>query len=680
MQPSSPAHCCAGPLRALKRVCGFLVADFFEPADDFSTKMRKVLPLFGTVFFLANESSSMAVDAPNVLQQRIAHREWFFLLYFACTVFNSSAVFAYVYLRCTRRSPPPLISLVVFCWTLSNASASAITYGQNALCILTSVILSNIALAANIPGRWVVVVLNSVIAATSAINSQYDYSLFLAQKSDDWSPMYIILFVVFANAMISLYLTLFHSAYAESVEQTQLATETANQSASLAAAVAQALSKYDTDTVDSQLRGATDHQRRCDPQLVACLVAINENLKRYRAHLPNYVITASAADKAAPGTTYTAAATFDGREEPEVVQWAPGRPLAASGDASDVAAQTATTTSAIVLPSGQNDIHRGGNSWALGASDDDMTDDQSEVVVSLLTDGSLVSFCEMTVTLPPPPSDTVNNVAGALVTVDQSLYDKVVRVAHDLAAASGAAVHGFIADKMTFSWNATDRQSSTETAATALAWKLSHAASDLFSRVPGTRITAAVTTGRAIGFFAGSKRHQTFVLTAPVMLRRAQELTRLAQEWAGAEGGDCPIVVIDALTCGSAKVATRVRGAAVLPASLVEPGSASVLAAASSDDYEGYPRVVYRALSEPVGEDAPTSSRRSSRNDLCLYDDEGGFVVQEPNDHAATRVHLAIARGDMETAERDLQGIRDPLGADVPAADLAALRRVVLSS
>ena len=263
-------------IRMLTSMCGFLVADFFEPADDFGTKMRKVLPRFGTVFFAINDGLSWGIDFLRVFSRRRAFRELFFTLWTLSSLFNAVAVAAYVYLRCTRRSPPALTALVVFSWTAGNAVGSAITFRQNALCILTAVILSNVALATNIPGRWAVVVLNVIIAIVSTFNSGYDDSLFLAQKSDDWSPAYVIVFVVLANAMISLYLALFHSAYAESLRHTQHAAECAQASATLAACIARALSHYDTDTVDAELRANDPSRPPCDPNLVASLLGINE--------------------------------------------------------------------------------------------------------------------------------------------------------------------------------------------------------------------------------------------------------------------------------------------------------------------------------------------------------------------------------------------------------------------
>lgn len=134
-------------IRMLTSMCGFLVADFFEPADDFGTKMRKVLPRFGTVFFAINDGLSWGIDFLRVFSRRRAFRELFFTLWTLSSLFNAVAVAAYVYLRCTRRSPPALTALVVFSWTAGNAVGSAITFRQNALCILTAVILSNVALA-----------------------------------------------------------------------------------------------------------------------------------------------------------------------------------------------------------------------------------------------------------------------------------------------------------------------------------------------------------------------------------------------------------------------------------------------------------------------------------------------------------------------------------------------------
>lgn len=654
---SADGGCCMRWAAAIARV---IITQYFRPEDTFSQRLQMMLCLLGILVFLLNDIGGLYdtfTFAPSLEQ----HRDAWIAVGVVQAIGDFIPIVAYATLRCTGRLAPIWSFLICAGWTVSNLG-SVVVIGRSEAAVISMTLAGTIVLAVEAPGAVVVALVNAAGTGMYLANTMAPKNdLFLADPAILARPSTTIatfIFVFGVTATFFVYVVVINHTYRTSVAAERLATLKAKAAARLAVDVAGQLANYDTDGVDSRLSqyAASDD---CDPALLGGLRAISTNLRRYRPHLPNYVLRVASPSSGGRAASYfrneDAAAAYDAVRDDGVVE--DGMAPAAPEGSLDASAQRA--------------VDGGGT----GVSSAALTP-----TPSTMHSARRVTYCELSVIVSPLASGTGKPPAAR--TMDSRPYDALVRAAFEAAGAADAAVHSFVGDKLTLTWNATGSCTQPERSAARLAWLLSHAAVGAFEELTGTRVAASVATGWALCCFAGSSRQRTFVLSAD-LLKRAEELSRLGLEYAALEQDDglaAPMVLLDALTAAKVAVSgTRLRGAALLPATLVERGSESELSDRSSPDYLGKPRVAYRLLSEPPVVHPPsdsdsvaalTQSVTSSQGDLLGRSSSSGTVTAAPAgtatrtataippqflDDVMTKVALALARGDVNRARLELE-------------------------
>eukprot|EP00759_Apiculatamorpha_spiralis_P041478 PhF_6_TR40168/c1_g1_i2/m.59506 len=206
----------------------------------------------------------------------------------------------------------------------------------------------------------------------------------------------------------------------------------AESTTSVAREVAQLLGEYRTEEANAVLRG--DHSEGCDPSLVNALLTIVRNMDQYRPYLPNYLLQSIGEQSIGPLEAEEEEADMNEQEDSSSVV------DSRKSSRVDRSISSTTAEAVVVNPTLEQPQQQ---------------DRQETTFYTRSVSMARVSYQDAL--FPPIVGETSSSMTAAEPVASRSAIVGFVERVHTLASEYNAAVHGFIGDEVTLSWNTITR-------------------------------------------------------------------------------------------------------------------------------------------------------------------------------------------------------------------------------
>lgn len=520
------------------------VANTFEPEDTFYTKMRKF------VFFLLVAANAVCCVMPYFFYRAAqlhgrtpktsldAQRETTFWIFGATySLFFVSTILFYIYVRVTRTTPDWLTT-VAFATTIVTVgiiSLGAPFYPLDAT--LTACCIG--AALANTPHMWLIITIVAGFLIVQIINDTFGNVLMIPGYYDQSIQTWGDVLFVRSCGIFCVFL-----AFLGVIGQLALAKRNmikAERAALLSRRVSDLLAQYNTAACRREIAAYLTLDD-ADATLAEVSLALVANLERYRPFLPNYVLAANGSDEDDDLLDRPAAkTTASGQRQSSVA--ATAAPSSDNGSTTESDARGAVPSEKLSSSPRQhpqvgqsfdcgNNSVRSNHSASGHRADEYAGPSGPAAVVSVGLSSwhrSVVSFCTMRIGLAASVPFSVATAA---------LQHQLVGVLHEKSSATGAALHAFVGDTLTATWNATRRVAMGETKACRFMLAVRDALQAAADLRVAFRAAGAVVTGPAHSLFAGDDRLRLFTVcldepaatNAGLSLRTARGITGLVMD------------------------------------------------------------------------------------------------------------------------------------------------------
>ena len=485
--------CCAALLH-------WLLFAFITPREKFSSKVRKAalcvgfvsgftggtVSVFGLFFTAYNDPTRLDRVVPSAI---VALAMLFPIVY-------------YLRFRCTRVASDTLLWLLMLTWIICNVAADLSVVGQFGPCI--SSVIGIIALATEMSHGWIVAATTLVIAVLCNANSVFRWT---TQLMDDTPSPQSTIIVFLGFLLVYTYFYYFLKEYNASVARLHKSMLRARLASRTAATLAESVAVYDTSAMEvtlAQYEAVPD----CDRRILRSFKTIHANLKRYRPHLPNYMLRSSDDVDDEEGDAGVVNMVVSSREQASVSSSRRSSTLEYNSQASTSARQRIGTPAAAgEVPvakarviSSEHLTHRnsadsepcnpGTQQGALAASGHASVQVVSKhaglaavvlALPSILLSSTKVAMCKAVIvpfrwlnsTSPPSPSaasgggqrDRSGGDAAPTYYLPEPILHCLLLYVQALAASTHGSIHSFIADELVVTWGATRRVIQPETKA-----------------------------------------------------------------------------------------------------------------------------------------------------------------------------------------------------------------------
>ena len=336
-------------------------------------------------------------------------------------------------------------------------------------------------------------------------------------------PLEILLGHISAIAVVGFIVT----GVVLQMKEHQRHLQAANAAIEISQEIVDLLRRYDTEGVSTALhKAASNEDLKVDPKLLESFRAMNENLEKYKPHLPNYMFMSDDdTTKGGEGGSQVAALDNDDDNDEGSIELQSDTHSIRAESTADTGSTTGNDTSRHLAVGAGTRYRRGSRVSSAGSE----LSAFAAITGALNATGTSSSpfkgkICFSIVDL---RSHMEHN--GSAGNVHNGLLVALVNNIYSIAQATKASIHTVVGDTAVLSWNATHRVPQPEVKAIKFLHQVRHEAQELIS--DGIKLSAACFSGLATSTsHVTSTKQQALLVQADWMpaldatLRRAKEL------------------------------------------------------------------------------------------------------------------------------------------------------------